>query len=221
MIFNFGTQASMLSMLAGPLLAFGGSALLFAGSLIVLWRTNKAALNRQTRELEAKKDEATGDRAAARADQLRVEVAAILAERPTTLDSQRKLFDATFQHRIDSESNSVSPAVRTAKVLDVRQLHIEHSDKLEQLVIRALLLTTDTAIEAALTKVREIAHNWNEPMTAAGANDDVEQFEKLGKRLTTALDELEAATRKLTAIESDPVKQPAFEPTQKSRRGKK
>jgi hypothetical protein len=120
--------------------------------MIVLWRTNKAASARQTRELEAKRVEGVVDRASARADQLRVEVAAILAERPTTLDSQRKLFEATFQHRMEAQAGSMPPAVRGPKVLDVRQLHIEHSDKLEQLVIRALLLTTDVAIEAALTK---------------------------------------------------------------------
>jgi hypothetical protein len=47
--------------------------------MITLWRTKKAASDRQDRLLAAK-----------RADQLRVEVAAILAERPTTLDSQRE-----------------------------------------------------------------------------------------------------------------------------------
>ncbi|MBS4729859.1 hypothetical protein MSM1_19975 [Mycobacterium sp. SM1] len=192
-----------------PVLAFCGSALLFGGAMITLWRTNLAAFKRQTRELAAKDQEAKADRAAARADQLRVEVAAILAERPTTLDSQRKLFDATVQHRMEIGANTLSPAERSRQVLDVRQLHIEHSDKLEQLVIRALLLTTDPEIEAALTKVRTIAHNWNEPMLAAHSENDVEKFEELGRRLTIALDELEAATRKLTAIEADPAAQSA------------
>jgi glutamine synthetase type III len=40
-------------------------------------------------------------------------------------------------------------------------------------------------------------------LAAQSESDDVEKFEALGKRLTTALDELETATRKLTAIESD------------------
>ena len=194
-------SASIWAWLA-PVLTFCGSALLFGGSLLVVWRTNLAALNRQTRELDAKKEEATANRAAARADQLRVEVAAILAERPTTLDSQRQLFDATLQHRIDIGAG-VSPAERSRKILDVRQLHIEHSGKLEQLVIRALLLTKDLAVEAALTKVRVIAHNWNGPMLAAHADDDVEKFDALTTQLANALDELEAATRKLTAIESE------------------
>jgi hypothetical protein len=221
MIFNFATQPSLLSLLLAPILTFCGSALLFAGSLVVLWRTNKAAHDRQTRELEAKEYEAKANRAAVRADQLRVEVAAILAERPTTLDSQRMLFEAMLQHRIESESNSVTPAERSKKVFDARQLHIDHSDKLEQLVIRALLLTTDSEIEAALRKVREIAHNWNEPMLAAQAKLDIEKFEDLGQRLTTALDELEAATRKLTAIESEPVKQPAIESAPKPKRSRR
>lgn len=189
-------------------LPFVGTVLLFSGSLIVLWRTNIAAFKRQTRELDAKKQEAKADRASARADQLRVEVAAILAERPTTLKSQQELFNAMLQHRIESESNSVTPRERSRKVFVARDLHIEHSDRLEQLVIRALLLTSDPTIEAALTKVRAIAHNWNEPMLAAQADDDVEQYEELGRRLTTALDELETATRKLTAIEADSSPQP-------------
>lgn len=171
--------------------------------MLTVWRTNKAALGRQVKELEAKAIEAKADRSAARADQLRVEVAAILAERPTTLDSQRALFDAAVQHRMELESN-VSPADRVGKVLTVRQLHIEHSDKLEQLVIRALLLTTDPSIDAALTEVRDIAHNWNLPLQAAQSQvNDIAEFAALGTRLTAALDELEAATRKLTAVESD------------------
>lgn len=203
MIFVFGNQPSLWTWLA-PALTFCGTLVLFAGTMIALWRTNNAASTRQTAEIEAKRLEGVADRASARADQLRVEVAAILAERPTTLDSQRKLFEATFQHRIEIAENSVSPAERTRKVLDVRQLHIEHSDKLEQLVIHALLLTRDKEIEAALTKLRAIAHNWNEPMLAAQApgGDDVEKFDQLRARLTAALDELETATRKLTAIES-------------------
>jgi hypothetical protein len=200
-IFVIGSQPSVWTWLT-PMLTFCGSLVLFGGSMIVLWRTNKAASARQSRELEAKRVEGVVDRASARADQLRVEVAAILAERPTTLDSQRTLFEATLQHRIEAQTNSVPPAVRGPKLVDVRQLHIEHSDKLEQLVIRALLLTTDAEIEAALTKVRAIAHNWNEPMVAAHAQNDVEKFDELRTRLTTALDEVEAATRKLTAIES-------------------
>jgi hypothetical protein len=43
---------------------------------------------------------------------------------------------------------------------------------------RALLLTTDTEIEAALTKVRAIAHNWNEPMIAAQAQNDVDKADR-------------------------------------------
>jgi hypothetical protein len=185
-------------------LTFSGTLVLFTGTMIALWRTNKAASTRQKAEIEAKRLEGVADRASARAYQLRVEVAAILAERPTTLDSQRRLFEATFQHRVEVDADTVSPAERSRKVLDVRQLHIEHSDKLEHLVIRALLLTTDANIEAALSKVRSIAHNWNEPMLAAQSEpNNVEKFDGLRTRLTTALDELETATRKLTAIESD------------------
>jgi hypothetical protein len=101
-------------------LTFCSSLALFGGTLFTLWRTNRAAFNRQTRELEAKEQEAKADRASARADQLCVEVAAILAKRPTTLDSPRKLFDATFQHRMDIDAN-VSPAERSRKVLDAPQ----------------------------------------------------------------------------------------------------
>lgn len=192
-------EASTWSWLA-PVLTFFGSVLLFGGSIYVMQRTNRAAFERQTRDLAAAREEAKADRASARADQLRAEVAAILAERPTTLDSQRELFDAMLQHRIDA--GNISPAERSRKIFDARKLHIEQSDKLEQLVIRALLLTTDPEIEAALTIVRVIAHNWNEPMIAAQAENDIEKFNELRARLTTALDQLEASTRKLTAIES-------------------
>jgi hypothetical protein len=192
---------------------FGGSVLLFVASMITLWLTVKstdkraehdrdAATQRANDDRDAARQRDEFDRRAARADQLRIEVAAILAERPATLDSQRALFDATFQHRIEVNSDSVSPAERSAKVLDIRQLHIEHSDMLEQLVIRALLLTTDPDIEAALSKVRAIAHNWNLPMLAAHAENDVEEFDELRTNLANALDELESATRKLTAVEA-------------------
>src|SRR5258705_12161949 len=101
--------------------------------------------------------------------------------------------------------SSVSPRKSTGKVMTVRALHIELCDRLEQEVIRALLLTDDPDIDAALTKVRTIAHNWNEPMNAAqDESRDWDGLMQLGSDLTTALDELENATRKLTAIQFSP-----------------
>jgi len=67
------------------------------------------------------------------------------------------------------------------------------------------LLTEDPEIDAALTKVRTIAHNWNEPMTAAqDESRDWDGLIQLGNDLTTALDGLERATRRLTAIQFIP-----------------
>jgi hypothetical protein len=43
--------------------------LLFAGLMIVLWRTNKVAFSRQTRELDSKETEAKADGASALTDQ--------------------------------------------------------------------------------------------------------------------------------------------------------
>jgi hypothetical protein len=78
MAFILGSQPSLWAWLA-PVLTFCGTLMLFAGTMIALWRTNKAALARQNRELEAKRVEGVADRASARADQLRVQVAAVWA----------------------------------------------------------------------------------------------------------------------------------------------
>jgi hypothetical protein len=173
--------------------------------MLTLWRTNRAARKRQERELEMKRLENIADRAAARADTLREEVATILAERPATLDSQRELFSATLQHKNEMYDSSISPRESTGKVMTVRALHIELCDRLEHEVIRAQLLTDDPDIDAALSKVRTIAHNWNEPMKAAqDESRDWDGLMQLGNDLTTALDELERATRKLTAIHFSP-----------------
>lgn len=188
-----------------PWLPFAGSALLFLGAMLTLVLTNRAARKRQERELAEKRIENIADRAAARAETLREAVATILAERPATLESQRELFEATLQHKNELYDSSVSPRESAHKVLTVRGMHIELCDRLEQEVIRALLLTDDPGIDAALTKVRTIAHNWNEPMKAAqDENRDWDGLMQLGNELTTALDELETATRKLTAIRFSP-----------------
>ncbi|MCU1695727.1 MAG: hypothetical protein JWR34_1790 [Mycobacterium sp.] len=190
-----------------PWLPFAGSALLFIAAMLTLALTNRAARKRQERELAEKRIENIADRVAARADTLREAVATILAERPATLESQRKLFEATLQHKNEMYDSSVSPHESSGRVMTVRGLHIELCDRLEQEVIRALLLTEDPEIDAALTKVRTIAHNWNEPMKAAqDESRDWDGLMQLGKELTTALDALEKATRKLTAIQfSSPV----------------
>jgi hypothetical protein len=193
-----------------PWLPFAGSALLFLGAMLTLALTNRAARKRQERELAEKRIENIADRAAARADTLRDEVATILADRPATLQSQRELFEATLQHKNDIHNSSVSPNERATKVITVRDLHIDFCDRLEQKVIRALLLTEDPEIDAALTRVRTIAHNWNEPMKAAqDESRDWDGLMQLGNDLTTALDDLEKATRKLTAIQFSPPALPA------------
>jgi hypothetical protein len=188
-----------------PWLPFAGSALLFLGAMVTLWLTNRAARKRQERELQAQRIENVADRAAARAESLRTEVAAVLAARPATLDSQRALFEATIVHRRDlmDQSGAVSPADSSKKLFDARSGHLKMSDELEQAVIRALLLTNDASIDAALQKVRAIAHNWYKPIEATTAGPSEAQWDSLqtlGAELTSALDELESATRKLTAI---------------------
>lgn len=88
--------------------------------------------------------------------------------------------------------------------MDVRQKHIALCDKVQHEVIRAELLTRNSAIEAALRTIRNAAVNWNGPMQAArrgGKVDEFDRFETLQVDLGNAFDALEAATRSLTAFE--------------------
>jgi hypothetical protein len=150
------------------------------------------------------RSEGAATRADKRTDQLREEVATVLAERPKMLDSQRELFDATMTHHIRAEGGNVAPAQQSAQLMEVRQKHIELCDKIQQEVIRAALLTSNPQIEAALMKIRQAAQKWNGPMEAAhrgpGTKDEFDRIEKLQVDLANAFDELEAATRLITAI---------------------
>ncbi|MBU8821162.1 hypothetical protein KL864_35505 [Mycolicibacterium goodii] len=96
------------------------------------------------------RSEGAANRADKRADQLREEVATVLAERPKMLDSQRKLFDATMRNREQRERGDVAPAERTASLMAVRQEHIDLCDKVKHEVICAQLLTNSPRLENAL-----------------------------------------------------------------------
>jgi hypothetical protein len=82
------------------------------------------------------RSEGAASRADKRADQLREEVATVLAERPKMLDSQRELFDATMTHHEQTERNELPPAERSAWLMEVRQRHINLCDKLKHEVIK-------------------------------------------------------------------------------------
>lgn len=156
------------------------------------------------------RSEGAANRADKRADQLREEVATVLAERPKMLDSQRELFDATMTHSVQAEKNDPPPAERAARLMEVRQKHIALCDKIKHEVIRAELLTSNTEIEAALRTIRTAAENWNGPMQAAhrgGKVDEFDRFEKLQTDLGNAFDALETSTRSLTAIAFKPPKE--------------
>jgi hypothetical protein len=149
------------------------------------------------------RSEGAANRADKRADQLREEVATVLAERPKMIDSQRELFDATMTHHEQMARNDPPPAERSARLMDVRQKHIALCDKVKHEVIRAELLTRNSEIEVALKTIRQAAENWNGPMQAAhrgGKVDEFDRFEKLQTDLANAFDTLETATRSMTAI---------------------
>lgn len=149
------------------------------------------------------RSEGAANRADKRADQLREEVATVLAERPKMIDSQRELFDATMRHREQIERNDPSPAERSEQLLAVRRKHIELCDKVKHEVIRAELLTNDTPVEAALRTIRKATENWSGPMHAASLGGVVDEFDKFGflqRDLGEAFDELEASTRMITAV---------------------
>lgn len=149
------------------------------------------------------RSEGAANRADKRADQLREEVATVLAERPEMIDSQRELFDATMTHHEQMARNDPPHAERSARLMDVRAKHIALCDKVKHEVIRAGLLTNDSEIESALNKIRHAAENWNGPMQAAhrgGQVDEFDRFDKIQTELANAFDALEAATRSLTAI---------------------
>jgi hypothetical protein len=149
------------------------------------------------------RSEGEANRADKRADQLREEVATVLAERPKMLDSQRELFDATMTHREQAARIEPPPAERSARLMDFRQKHIALCDKVTHEVIRAELLTNNSEIEAALKTIRQAAENWNGPMQAAhrgGKVDESDRFDKLQTDLAGAFDTLETAARCMTAI---------------------
>jgi hypothetical protein len=172
----------------GPLIGVIGT---LAGVGIARWTT---------------RSEGAANRADKRADQLREEVATVLAERPRMIDSQRKLFDATMRNREQREHGDVSPADRTAQLMPVRQEHIDLCDKVKHKVICAQLLTNSPRLESALAMIRASAENWNGPMEVthrAGVDigsDEFDRFDKLQIELANAFDELEASTRAITAV---------------------
>lgn len=149
------------------------------------------------------RSEGAANRVDKRIDQLREEVATVLAERPKMLDSQRGLFDATMQHHEQLGRHELSPAERSARLMAVRQQHIELCDKVKHEVIRAELLTNNPRVEAALRTIRTAAENWNSPMQAAARGGNLDEFDRFGALQTDlgeAFDALEASTRMITAV---------------------
>ncbi len=146
---------------------------------------------------------AAAARAADHTNQLREVVARILAERPHVLGSQQTLFTTAYAH-FRLERTGDGP--KSEELYADRDRHFLRCNTLEQLSIRASLLTSNPKIIAALHTLRAIAEEPLRPMNAAGEDPDdaataVEAFRHLRSALAGAFDELESSTRQVTAID--------------------
>jgi hypothetical protein len=87
-----------------------------------------------------------------------------------------------------------------------RDRHFVRCNAVEQISIRASLLTSNPRIVAALQLLRAIAEDPLRPMNAArreegDAPTPADAFRKLHDPLSGAFDELESATRQVTAVD--------------------
>ncbi|CAM3739202.1 hypothetical protein [Smaragdicoccus niigatensis] len=147
------------------------------------------------------KSEGAANRADKRTDQLREEVAGILAERPKMLDSRQRLYSAQVASRLYSEGKLTAPEVPTP-VLAVRDAHIELCDEVRHKVIRAKLLTRDPAIEAALEQIDEAAQGWGKVIGAASTDaKGFDRYTELQNAVGNAFDALESSTRAVTTAD--------------------
>lgn len=173
----------------------------------------KAAQERQEEQLSAMRGEGRADRAAARADRFREDVAGILAERWPTLDAAMDLADAVAQYREHRENREVPPQERAATFDKVRLGTRENLNRFIQLVIRASLLTNDPDVLAILKGLRDSAKDaWNAMKgTLNGDGDPYEKEAAFRETFNSKLTDLETATRRL--VTSEPVTNTAVDPS--------
>jgi hypothetical protein len=167
---------------AGPVLTFCGSVLLFAGSMIVLWRTNKAADRRHRQQLTAERN-----------DRFREEVSNLIGEKWETVNVAYELAEAAGEYHRTAGAPDVAPRDRFWKARGVRDKHTPQLNKVEHMAIRASLLTNDTETSAVLDEIQTVAQLWKDLVD----NDPYEKFIEIRDRLQTAFNQLETLTRKL------------------------
>lgn len=176
----------------GPVLAFVGSALLFAGGLIGVWCTNRTANKRHREQLDLTRAEGRADRAAERNDRFREEVANLLGERWTTEKAAYKLAENAEEY-YNGLNNPTVNAVTIAQLLQVRDDHTPQLNKVEHLAIRAALLMNDPQISEVLNEIRTAAQGWKNLV----AGDHYGTFIGIRDRLDAAFERLEVLTRRL------------------------
>jgi hypothetical protein len=184
----------------GPVLGLIGSGLLFVGGLIGVGWTNKNADRRHWEQLAATKAEGRADRAAQRNDRLREEVANLLGERWATDKAAYQLATAVDEYQTDKERPEVTANERVTKALDVRDEYTPQLNKVEQLAIRASLLTNDAEISSVLNAIRSVAQLWKNLVDS----DPIETYAEIRDRLSNDFARLESLTRRLVTADGAP-----------------
>ncbi|WAI52978.1 hypothetical protein OUZ54_13850 [Mycobacterium avium subsp. paratuberculosis] len=177
----------------GPVLGLVGSGVLFVGGLVGVWCTNRNADKRHREQLDTTRAEGRADRAAERNDRLREEVANLLGERWATDKAAYKLATAADEYKTDRQRPEVSANERFNKALQVRDEHTPQFNKVEQLAIRAWLLTTDAGISSTLDAIRTVAQLWKDLVDS----DPIETYTEIRDRLNKDFGRLEVLTRQL------------------------
>lgn len=200
----------------GPVLAFVSSALLFAGGLYGVYKTNAAAAKRLQQELgaaqakhdaemtaattrheeqlAAMRDEGRAERAAQRNDRFREEVANLLGERWATENAAYNLAEnADEYYKGLKNPTTLENAITAAELLAVRDQDTPQIDKAEHLAIRAALLTNDPVISEVLYEIRTAAQGWKDLVDS----DQIATFMDIRNLLEDAFEKLEVLTRQL------------------------
>ncbi|MCV7255506.1 hypothetical protein H7J86_25420 [Mycobacterium hackensackense] len=143
--------------------------------------------------------QAAAGRATEHTSQLREDIAKVLAERPYILGSQQTFFSTAFLHfGLEGSDNAPPPE----QLYTDRDRYFVRCNALKQMSIRASLLTSNPKIVTALQSLREIAEDSLRPMEAArGGGEPAKEFRLMYDALSTAFDELESATRQVTAAD--------------------
>lgn len=188
-----------------PVLSLMGTALLFTGSLVVMWRTNAAAADRQMRDLDAARTARSEERSVARANQFRDEVASIVVEQKALEEAQLRAALASRLKQIDLDEPQ-----RGLEFIEARQATLVIFNHVEQLVIRAALFTNELKAIAALADLRVLVHRSKDLLTVQDGVDPVDVVTSgLGDETREAFDHVQAVTRELSTADTAPVRPPA------------